>query len=125
MIVNDREREDDWVRILIYFLQVDMLQDPGRPGSPITGERSDMEVARSASLGLWSCAKGRKNKQVFLTSSIGWITEDSLPTCCSGPAENQRSAAAGAASTSRQRRHAYPSHRNTARICFRGLLTVK
>lgn len=41
-----------------------MLENPGRPGSPITGQRSDVEVARSAALGLWSCSKSRKNKQV-------------------------------------------------------------
>lgn len=44
-----------------------MLEDPGRPGSPITGERSDVEVARCAALGLWSCSKSKKNKQVCKT----------------------------------------------------------
>ena len=43
---------------------VNMLEDPGRPGSPITGQRSDLEVARSAALGLWSCSRSRKNKLV-------------------------------------------------------------
>ena len=43
---------------------VAMLEDPGRPGSPITGQRNDLEVARSAALGLWSCSKSKKNKQV-------------------------------------------------------------
>ena len=41
-----------------------MIEDPGRPGTPITGERTNLEVARSAALGLWSCSKSRSNKIV-------------------------------------------------------------
>ena len=45
-------------------MQVNMIEDPGRPGTPVTGERTDLEVARSAALGLWSCSKSRSNKIV-------------------------------------------------------------
>ncbi len=41
-----------------------MLENPGRPGSPISGQRSDIEVSRCAAQGLWSCSKSRKNKMV-------------------------------------------------------------
>ena len=41
-----------------------MIENPGRPGTPVTGERTNLEVARSASLGLWSCSKSRSNKIV-------------------------------------------------------------
>ena len=42
-------------------LQVGLLSNPGRP---VTGERSDIEVARSAALALWSCSKSKSNKMV-------------------------------------------------------------
>ena len=45
-------------------MQVNMIEDPGRPGTPVTGERTNLEVARSAALGLWSCSKSRSNKIV-------------------------------------------------------------
>ena len=54
---------------------VNMLEDPGRPGSPITGQRSDLEVARSAALGLWSCSRSKKNKLVSVCVS-------ECTTCC-------------------------------------------
>lgn len=41
-----------------------MLENPGWPGSPITGERSDLEVARCAALGLWSCSRSKRSKHV-------------------------------------------------------------
>lgn len=41
-----------------------MLESPGRPGSPISGERSDIEVSRCAAQGLWSCSRSKKNKMV-------------------------------------------------------------
>jgi len=43
---------------------VKLIENPGRPGTPVTGERTDLEVARSAALGLWSCSKSRSNKIV-------------------------------------------------------------
>ena len=45
-------------------MQVNLIVNPGRPGSPITGEQTDQDVARSAALGLWSCSKSRSNKIV-------------------------------------------------------------
>ena len=44
--------------------------NPGRPGSPITGQQSDEDVARSAALGLWSCSKSRSNKIVRQNNHI-------------------------------------------------------
>ncbi|CAI8029073.1 Armadillo repeat-containing protein 4 [Geodia barretti] len=41
---------------------VGLLSSPGRPSTPVTGERSDIEVARSAALALWSCSKSKSNK---------------------------------------------------------------
>ena len=41
-----------------------MIKDLEQPGTPITGERTNLEVARSAALGLWSCSKSRSNKIV-------------------------------------------------------------
>lgn len=43
-----------------------LLEDPGRPGTPFTGEQSDLDVARSAALGLWSCSKSKSNKTALL-----------------------------------------------------------
>ena len=43
-----------------------MLESTGRPGSSLTGERSDLEVARCAALGLWSCSRSKRSKQVSL-----------------------------------------------------------
>ena len=44
--------------------QVGLLSSPGRPSTPVTGERSDIEVARSAALALWSCSKSKSYKMV-------------------------------------------------------------
>ena len=41
-----------------------MIEDLEQPEKPITGERTNLEVARSAALGLWSCSKSRSNKIV-------------------------------------------------------------
>lgn len=43
---------------------MNLIVNPGRPGSPITGQQSNEDVARSAALGLWSCSKSRSNKIV-------------------------------------------------------------
>lgn len=43
---------------------MNLIVNPGRPGSPITGQQSDQDVARSAALGLWSCSKSKSNKIV-------------------------------------------------------------
>ena len=51
------------VHTLVY-MQVSLLQNPGCPGSPITGDQSDLEVARCAALGLWSCSRSKSNKIV-------------------------------------------------------------
>ena len=50
--------------IQFMFMQVNLIVNPGRPGSPITGEQTDQDVARSAALGLWSCSKSKSNKIV-------------------------------------------------------------
>ena len=52
------------------FSQVNLIESPGRPGTPVTGERSDLDVARSAALGLWSCSKSRSNKIVRFQKSV-------------------------------------------------------
>jgi hypothetical protein len=49
---------------------VKMLEDPGQPGSPIIGERSDLEVAQCAALGLWSCSHSRKSKEAMLKTNV-------------------------------------------------------
>ena len=49
---------------LTLSFQVSLLSNPGRPNTPVTGERSDLEVARSAALALWSCSKSKSNKIV-------------------------------------------------------------
>ena len=46
------------------YFQVNLLSNPGRPNSPVAGERSDLEVARSAALAFWSCSKSKSNKIV-------------------------------------------------------------
>ena len=52
--------------------QVGLLSSPGRPSTPVTGERSDIEVARSAALALWSCSKSKSNKMV--SNQLGLLT---------------------------------------------------
>ena len=49
---------------------MNLIVNPGRPGSPITGQQSDEDVARSAALGLWSCSKSRSNKIVRRNNHI-------------------------------------------------------
>lgn len=60
-----------------------MLENPGQPGSSITGERTDLEVAQCAALGLWSCSRSRKSKQVCCHDSINTIM-----VSCEGFTEN-------------------------------------
>ena len=50
-----------------------MLESPGRPGSPISGERSDIEVSRAAAQGLWSCSQSKKNKMVSVCVWDQWL----------------------------------------------------
>ena len=60
-----------YVFIILYFcVQVNLLDDPGRPGTPTTGQRSDTEVACCAAGALWSCSKSKKNKLAMLKSGI-------------------------------------------------------
>ena len=47
-----------------------MLDDPGRPGTPTTGERTNTEVACCAASALWSCSRSRKNKLAMLRAGI-------------------------------------------------------
>ena len=47
-----------------------LLADPGRPGTPSTGVRSDTEVACCAARALWSCSKSRKNKVAMLKAGV-------------------------------------------------------
>ena len=55
------------VQVLTYtYTKVSLIESPGRPGTPFTGEQSDLDVARSAALGLWSCSKSKSNKLVRL-----------------------------------------------------------
>ncbi|XP_003387718.1 PREDICTED: armadillo repeat-containing protein 4 [Amphimedon queenslandica] len=49
---------------------VNMLESTGRPGSSLTGERSDLEVARCAALGLWSCSRSKRSKRVLLKTNV-------------------------------------------------------
>ena len=44
--------------------QVALIQAPGRPGTPVSGQHTDLDVATSAALGLWSCSKSKSNKLV-------------------------------------------------------------
>ena len=55
----------------IQWFQVGLIESPGRPGTPVTGERTDLDVARSAALGLWSCSKSKSNKAVSVHIYMG------------------------------------------------------
>ena len=56
--------------IVNFIFQVSLLESPGRPGTPSTGQRSDIEVACCAASALWSCSKSKKNKLAMLKAGI-------------------------------------------------------
>ena len=59
------------------------MEEPGRPGSPITGEQSDLDVARSAAMGLWSCSKSKRNKLVSNHEDGVWVWGAMTGVCAS------------------------------------------